>query len=284
MCAGRRGAQANNARLSTGERNGRAKLTEDDVRFIRASTASRIVLVENVRVSADLYLVHPDGQVGDPWRRTMTEYLLDRDPQTGIYETFEYDEDTGDITISRWADVQPVIDANKAAHLDSDGKGKDVWLAARIPVNIALDWSRFGINAWKGEHWPAVKKLLHDPDWRHLRPTTLGCREWLSTRTRPPDRRPGLAGPAGRPAGGAGGARHGHPVRGGGQPAAANHRRREGGFDLAVTDGPATRCCLNDCWAIRRVSWGGAYCSIWSRAAALWQYRRQIELLYAPRH
>jgi hypothetical protein len=104
----------------------------------------------------------------------MTEYLLDRDLQTGIYETFEYNEATGDITIRRWADVQPVLDANKGFHLHSDGKGKDAWLAARIPDNIAQDWlTRFGINAWKGEHWPAVKKLLQDPEWKHLRPTSF---------------------------------------------------------------------------------------------------------------
>ena len=54
------------------------------------------------------------------------------------------------------------------------GKGKDAWLAARIPDNIAQDWlTRFGINAWKGEHWPAVKKLLQDPEWKHLRPTSF---------------------------------------------------------------------------------------------------------------
>jgi hypothetical protein len=104
----------------------------------------------------------------------MTEYLLNRDLQTGIYETFEYDEATGDIVIRRWADVQPVLDANKSFHLESDGKGKDAWLAARIPDNIAQDWlTRLGVNAWKGEHWPAVKKLLQDPEWKHLRPTSF---------------------------------------------------------------------------------------------------------------
>ena len=104
----------------------------------------------------------------------MTEYLFDRDPMTGIYETFEYDEETGNITIRRYADVQPVLDANKSFHLDSDGKGKDMWLAARIPDNIAQDWlTKHGINAWKKEHWPEVKKLLNDPDYRHLRPTSF---------------------------------------------------------------------------------------------------------------
>lgn len=104
----------------------------------------------------------------------MAEYLLDHDALTGIYETFEYDEATGDITIRRWQDVQPALDANKSYHLESDGKGRDGWLAARIPTNIAQDWlQRYGINAWRGEHWPAVKKLLSDPEWKHLRPTSF---------------------------------------------------------------------------------------------------------------
>jgi hypothetical protein len=104
----------------------------------------------------------------------MTEYLLGRDPVTGTYETFEYDDSTGNITVRRWADVQPAIDANKAAHLDGDGKRGDFWLAARIPVEVAALWKQlYGVDAYKAEHWPAVKKLLNDPDWRHMRPTSF---------------------------------------------------------------------------------------------------------------
>lgn len=104
----------------------------------------------------------------------MTEYLLDRDPETGTYETFEYNEETGDIVIRRWADVQPVLDANKGYHLYGDGKSKDSWLAARIPDIVAQDWlTRLGVNAWRADHWPAVRKLLQDPDYKHLRPTSF---------------------------------------------------------------------------------------------------------------
>jgi hypothetical protein len=104
----------------------------------------------------------------------MTEYLLNRDPATGVYETFEYDDATGNITIRRYADVQDVIDANRSYHLDGNGKGKDAWLAARIPETIAQDWLvTKGVNAWTAEDWPAVKKLLNDPDFRHLRPTSF---------------------------------------------------------------------------------------------------------------
>jgi hypothetical protein len=102
------------------------------------------------------------------------EYLLERDPETGIYETFEYDDATGNITIRRWVDVQPAIDANKSAHLDGDGKHGDMWHAASVPVHLAdkLKLER-GIDFMRADHWPEVKKLLQDPDWRYLRPTSF---------------------------------------------------------------------------------------------------------------
>lgn len=103
----------------------------------------------------------------------MTEYLFDRFPN-GTYETFEYDEGTGNITIRRYMDVQPTLDANKSAHLDGDGKTGDMWLAARIPEVVAQDWlTTKGVNAWKKDHWPEVRKLLNDPDWSRLRPHTF---------------------------------------------------------------------------------------------------------------
>lgn len=103
----------------------------------------------------------------------MTEYLLERYPD-GSYETFEYDDITGNVTVRRWADVQPVIDQNKAAHLTGDGKGRDFWHAASIPADIALLWKQqYGVDAYRGDHWPAVRKLLNDPDWRHLRPSNF---------------------------------------------------------------------------------------------------------------
>ena len=104
----------------------------------------------------------------------MTEYLFDRDPEAGTWETFSFNEDTNEITIRRYADVQPVLDANKGYHLYGDGKGKDMWLAASIPDTIALKWLReYGVNAWRASDWPAVKKLLNDPENRYLRPTSF---------------------------------------------------------------------------------------------------------------
>jgi hypothetical protein len=103
--------------------------------------------------------------------------FLDRDPLSGAVETFDYDEADDRVVIKRRADVQPAIDANKGYHLHGDGwvgQGRDMRLAARIPVDVALLWlQQYGVSCWKAEHWPAVKRLLEDPDWRHLRPTSF---------------------------------------------------------------------------------------------------------------
>lgn len=102
------------------------------------------------------------------------EYLLSHDAETGVYETFEMDETTGNITVRRWLDVQPAIDANKSAHLDGDGRTGDMWLAARVPLHLA-DKFRIerGLNLLRADHWDGTKKLLNDPDWRDLRPTSF---------------------------------------------------------------------------------------------------------------
>ena len=103
----------------------------------------------------------------------MAEYLLERFPD-GSYETFEFDETTGNITVRRWVDVEPVIEANKRAHLDGDGKGRNGWHAASIPAHLADKiLLETGVNVLKNEHWAETKRLLNDPDYKHLRPSTF---------------------------------------------------------------------------------------------------------------
>lgn len=98
--------------------------------------------------------------------------FFDYDPMTGAVETFDYDESSDIAIIHRSADVQPIIDANKelANHSDGWSVDKDMRHAARIPVEVALIWlQRFGVCAWKKEHWPRVRQLLNDVEWQHLR-------------------------------------------------------------------------------------------------------------------
>ena len=41
---------------------------------------------------------------------------------------------------------------------------------AEIPAIIAVKWlNELGVNLFDSNHWPAVKRLLRDPDWKWLR-------------------------------------------------------------------------------------------------------------------
>lgn len=100
--------------------------------------------------------------------------FFDVDHATGAVETFHFDESTGDWAIERVADVQPIIDRNKelanhGVHRKTPGD-LDMRLVAEIPCEVIYLWLvRYGINALKREHWPAVKRLLNSNEWRGLR-------------------------------------------------------------------------------------------------------------------
>lgn len=108
----------------------------------------------------------------------MTRHLLDIDEWSGAVETAEYDEGEDVLIVHREVNVQPIIDNNKElanhgvwndreqAKLD----GPEMRLAASIPVDVAYLWlQKYGVRAWLKEDWPAVKRLLNDIEWQHLR-------------------------------------------------------------------------------------------------------------------
>jgi hypothetical protein len=69
------------------------------------------------------------------------------------------------------ADVTANIEENKARFNGPDrtldGLGRKV---ASIPNAVAMIWlTRYGVDAFRKDHWPAVRRLLNDPEWRHLR-------------------------------------------------------------------------------------------------------------------
>ena len=104
--------------------------------------------------------------------------FLDTDPLDGGIETFDYDDNTETAIIRRIADVQPVIDRNKellnhGVHQKTPGD-LDMRLVASIPTGVAYVWlERYGICAWKREHWDKVKALLNSNEWRYLRTNEL---------------------------------------------------------------------------------------------------------------
>lgn len=105
--------------------------------------------------------------------------LLDVDRMTGVAEYHHYDAETDRTIVETVQDVTPLLERNKALQ-NADDRGwsasRDLRRAAAIPDIIVLKWrNEYGIDVFDRNHWPAVKKLLNDPEWRYLRtaPGTL---------------------------------------------------------------------------------------------------------------
>lgn len=97
--------------------------------------------------------------------------LLEVQPD-GITEIFHMDELTGEIAIERIQNVEPVIEANKRAQTTGDGfsPARDLREIAEIPLGVVELWRTvLGVDVFNRDHWPAVKRLLRDRDWQHLR-------------------------------------------------------------------------------------------------------------------
>src|SRR5215469_6219006 len=95
----------------------------------------------------------------------------------GITEIFHMDELTGEITIERVQDVELVIEANKRAQVAGDGfsPSRELREIAEIPMGVVELWRTvLGVDIFNRNHWPAVKRLLRNSDWRHLRTSSGG--------------------------------------------------------------------------------------------------------------
>jgi hypothetical protein len=103
----------------------------------------------------------------------MTRRLIDVDPLTRVATYHHYDHSTEETVLESVQDVAPIVERNKALQ-NADDKGwapsRELRRAATIPDIIILKWrNELGIDVFNPDHWPAVKRLLNDPEWRHLR-------------------------------------------------------------------------------------------------------------------
>ena len=101
----------------------------------------------------------------------MKKTLLEYDDFTGLTEIFHPARD-GKWGIETIQDVEPVLEANKALQNDGDGysESRELRRAASIPHIVQMQWlNKLGVDLYNPNHWPAVKRLLNDPEWRHLR-------------------------------------------------------------------------------------------------------------------
>ena len=90
----------------------------------------------------------------------------------GIVEWLHIDELTDEMTIERRQDVEPVIEANKRAQTAGDGfsPSREFREIAEVPMGVVELWRTvLGVDIFNRNHWPAVKRLLRDSEWRHLR-------------------------------------------------------------------------------------------------------------------
>jgi hypothetical protein len=109
----------------------------------------------------------------------MTRRLLEADRLTGIAEYHHYDSGTDRTVIETVQDLAPILERNKELQKADDrgwSPSRDLRRAATIPDIMVLKWrNEYGIDVFNRDHWPAVKRLLNDPEWRYLRtaPGTL---------------------------------------------------------------------------------------------------------------
>lgn len=100
----------------------------------------------------------------------MAKRLLDFDPLTGLKTIHEYDHATGETLLHYEQDVEPLLDANKAAQNEQHGKMGDMVHVASIPVSVQLKWLvEKGVDVLNPDHKQAVAKLLDSNEWRYLK-------------------------------------------------------------------------------------------------------------------
>ena len=105
------------------------------------------------------------------WGDTMKR-LLDYDDLSGVSTYFEgYGEDG--FTLHYTQDAEPILEQNKQKQSmgrEYYARDKDMWRVASIPVGIQMKWLiEHGVDVYNKDHWPKIRKLLNDPDYRWLK-------------------------------------------------------------------------------------------------------------------
>lgn len=126
------------------------------------------------------------------------ELMFDWDPFNGILETYDYDSDSGVMTVKRQQNCQQTLDDNAEWRSAEQNwrKKDDRWVRyASIPMGVVEMWMQEGIDVFRAEtdrngvpneHLRAVLRKLRDPDWRFLKTVDMDMgdgRQQGNTRT-----------------------------------------------------------------------------------------------------
>lgn len=106
----------------------------------------------------------------------MGKRILDYDPDTGVTDFFEYDEQTDTTTISRHQDVTSILEDNKLLQNNEDytkhGIKNEMWHYATIPLVLIEKWlNEDGIDVFNKNHERKVFQKLNSPEYRFLKTT-----------------------------------------------------------------------------------------------------------------
>lgn len=95
---------------------------------------------------------------------------LGRD-ESGVEQFIGFDAASDSYVIKTTFDNEPTIERNKQlAGEDGFGKGKDMWLAASVPIGVQYEWlTKHGVSLWNPDHKQKVRRLLNSNEYRYLR-------------------------------------------------------------------------------------------------------------------
>lgn len=88
-----------------------------------------------------------------------------------ITTRFVEDSD-GSLIVHREADVEPLLEANKALYTSGDGysPSREWRRAASIPMAIVEKWrNEHGVDVFNPDHRAAVRRLLNSNEYLYLR-------------------------------------------------------------------------------------------------------------------
>jgi len=98
--------------------------------------------------------------------------VLSEDKDAGI-TTYWHSTENGFAVETVQHDVTPILKSNaikRGLGRDYYATDPDMWKAASIPIGVMYEWlTKYGVDVLNEDHWPAVKKLLNDPEWRYLK-------------------------------------------------------------------------------------------------------------------
>jgi len=97
--------------------------------------------------------------------------ILDLDPITDTWETFDYDDSDDQVIVKRFQDVEPILNMNKRMQLNPLDRREVMWHVGSIPHIFIEKWLKEdGVNVLRKENWPWLKRKLNDPEWRAFNP------------------------------------------------------------------------------------------------------------------